>query len=102
MHRQLIVAIEAEIGDGNFAISRSLLSDSKPHVIVTFGAEAGAKLGYHVALFGTMVLMLNGADCQARIAKLMKSYRQVALGHKFDETSVQRLHYLAISTAKSA
>jgi hypothetical protein len=47
MHRQFIVAIEAEIGERDFAISASLLGDGEPHIIVAFGAETGAIFGYH-------------------------------------------------------
>jgi hypothetical protein len=47
MHRQLVVAIEAKIGERNFAISGPLFSDSEPHIILAFGAKSGAVFGYH-------------------------------------------------------
>lgn len=82
MHRQLIVAIEAEIGERDFAISASLFGDGESHIIVAFGAQSGAIFGYHCcsfgSLFGITVLMLMGACCQAKLAKIMEFFQQVA------------------------
>jgi hypothetical protein len=47
MHRQLIVAIEAKIGERDFAISAALLRDSETHVVIAFGAETSAIFRYH-------------------------------------------------------
>jgi hypothetical protein len=89
MHRQFIVAIEAKIGQRDFAISASLFGDGEAHIIVAFGAEAGAIFGYHWLHFGITVLMLMGARCQARLAKIMEFYRQVAAGGDGAEILVQ-------------
>ena len=64
MHRQLIVAIETEIGNRDFTGLYQLFSDGKPNKIITLRTLTRAVLRHDARLVQALVFMRNRRGSQ--------------------------------------